>query len=40
MPLSVVGIVLDDWIRYLMYLWLRKYIPWMQERERPRYRIV
>lgn len=39
-PLSVAGIVLDDWIRYLVYLWLHRYIPWMQERERPHYRIV
>ncbi len=39
-PLSAVGIVLDDWIRYLVYIWLHKYIPWMQERERPHYTIL
>lgn len=39
-PLSMIGIVLDDWIRYWLYLLLRGYIPWMQKRERPRYKFV
>lgn len=39
-PLSVVGIVLDDWIRYGIYLWLHKWFPKMQTRERPHYQIV
>lgn len=36
-PLSMVGIILDDWLRYLFYLLLHNYIPWMQKRERPHY---
>lgn len=36
-PLSVVGIILDDWIRYLVYIALHKHFPWMQKRERPKY---
>lgn len=39
-PLSAVGIVLDDWIRYLIYIGLHAKLPWMQERERPHYRII
>lgn len=39
-PLSVAGIVLDDWIRYLIYIWLHEKLPWMQERERPHYKVV
>lgn len=39
-PLSAFGIILDDWIRYFLYMWLHRYIPWMQERERPHYKIV
>lgn len=35
--LSAVGIILDDWIRYWLYLLLCQYIPTMQERERPHY---
>ena len=36
-PLSAVGIILDDWIRYLMYLGLHGWFPEMQRRERPHY---
>ncbi len=36
-PLSVIGIILDDWLRYLFYLILRGYLPHMQKRERPHY---
>lgn len=36
-PLSAVGIILDDWIRYLAYKVLHKYFPWMQKREGPYY---
>ena len=36
-PLSVIGIVLDDWLRYFLYLLLHRYIPRMQKRERPHY---
>lgn len=39
-PLSVVGIVMDDWIRYGMYIWLHRWLPQMQIRERPHYRII
>lgn len=39
-PLSVVGIVLDDWIRYLIYIRLHEKLPWMQKRERPHYKII
>ncbi len=38
-PLSAVGIVLDDWLRYLVYMLMRKYFPWMKKRERPFYKL-
>lgn len=38
-PLSAVAIVLDDWLRYLVYITLRNWMPWMKKRERPHYRI-
>ena len=34
-PLSAVGIILDDWIRYLAYIMLHRHFPCMQKRERP-----
>lgn len=39
-PLSMAGIILDDWIRYLIYIALHKFIPQMQKRERPHYRLL
>lgn len=41
-PLSMVGIVLDDWIRYIVYLYVRKWSPWrpIMKRERPHYKFV
>lgn len=39
-PLCIVGIVLDDWIRYLLYLSLHRYIPCMQVREKPHYKFA
>lgn len=36
-PLSMAGIILDDWLRYLFYLLLHQRIPRMQKRERPHY---
>lgn len=39
-PLSVVGIILDDWIRYLVYLALRDVCPKMQVREKPYYKFL
>lgn len=39
-PLSAVCIVLDDWLRYWFYLKLHKWIPWMQQRKRPQYRLI
>lgn len=36
-PLSAAGIVLNDWIRYLVYLALHKYIPRMHIRKKPHY---
>ena len=35
--LSMIGIVLDDWIRYLLYITLHRYFPNMQKREKPHY---
>jgi len=35
-PLSMAGIILDDWIRYLLYIALHEIIP-MQKREKPHY---
>ena len=37
--LSVIGIIIDDWIRYFVYIALHKYIPNMQERKKPKYHI-
>lgn len=41
-PLSMAGIVLDDWIRYIVYLYVRKWSPWRPiiKRERPHYKFV
>lgn len=39
-PLSMAGIILDDWIRYAAYLMLHKKFPKMQKRERPHYRLI
>lgn len=41
-PLSMAGIVLDDWIRYIIYVNVKKWSPWteIQKRERPHYRFV
>ena len=38
-PLSMAGIVLDDWIRYSRYIFLKKWYPWrpVKVRERPHY---
>ena len=38
-PLSVAGIILDDWLRYIIYIFLRKLAPGMQKRERPHYKL-
>lgn len=37
--LSIVGIILDDWIRYGAYIALHKVFPKMQKREKPQYRL-
>lgn len=41
-PLSMAGIVLDDWIRYIVYVNVKKWSLWpeMQKRERPHYKFV
>lgn len=39
-PLSVAGIVLDDWIRYVAYILLHEVFPKMKKRERPHYRLI
>lgn len=43
-PLSMLGIALDDWIRYWRYLFIQKRYPWKLEyvapRERPHYCLV
>ncbi len=35
--LTVICILMDDWIRYWNYLIFRKWSPWMRKRERPHY---
>ena len=35
--LSAVGIILDDWIRYIAYALLKDIFPEMQKRQKPRY---
>lgn len=41
---SMVGIILDDWIRYLRYLLIQKWEPWrigyIEPRERPHYKFI
>ena len=39
--LSVIGIITDDWIRYGIYLFIRKYLPIvrMKERQKPTYNL-
>lgn len=39
-PLSAAAIVLDDWLRYWLYLALHRWIPWMRPRQRPHYKFV
>ncbi len=41
-PLSAAGIILDDWIRYWIYMLVKKWCPWtpVQSRDRPRYRLI
>lgn len=41
-PLSIAGIVLDDWIRYLIYINVKKWRPWteIRPRERPHYKFA
>ena len=38
--LSMFGIILDDWIRYLLYIVLHRYFPFMEKRERPHYHMM
>lgn len=38
--LSTIGIILDDWIRFLLYAFLHKYLPGMQAREKPHYTLI
>lgn len=38
--LAVTGIILDDWIRYIAYLYLKGRFPRIQIRERPHYRLL
>ena len=39
-PLSMAGIILDDWIRYAAYMMLHEVFPKMQKRERPHYKLL
>lgn len=39
-PLSMIGIILDDWIRYILYFHLHKYIHCMHKREKPHYKLI
>ena len=36
-PLSTIGIITDDWIRYIFYLMFRESFSSMEKRERPHY---
>ncbi len=40
--LSAAGIILDDWIRYWRYMFIKKWCPWtlVQARDRPHYRLI
>lgn len=39
-PLSIAGIILDDWLRYLLYVVLHRAFPKMQKREKPHYTLL
>ena len=41
-PLSAAGIIFDDWIRYLRYMFVKRWCPWkpIQARARPYYRLI
>lgn len=39
-PLSMAGIILDDWIRYAAYIMLHEKFPKIQKRERPHYKLL
>lgn len=40
--LSAAGIVFDDWIRYIVYIQVKKWSPWtaIKKREKPKYKFV
>ena len=40
--LSAVGIVFDDWVRYIIYVNIKKWSPWMEikKREKPHYKFI
>ena len=38
--LSMFGIILDDWIRYILYIALHRFFPKMQKREKPHYHMI
>ncbi len=39
-PLSMIGIILDDWIRFGIYIALHRFFPKMQKREKPHYSLL
>ena len=41
-PLSMAGIVLDVWLRYIIYINVKKWSPWTEiiPRERPHYKFI
>ncbi len=38
-PLSVLGIIIDDWIRYFIYIRFHRIYPNIEERQRPYYKL-
>ena len=38
--LSMFGIILDDWIRYILYIALHRFFPFMKKREKPHYHMM
>ena len=39
-PLVSFGIILDDWIRYWIYVFFKKYFTNIEKREKPHYRFI
>lgn len=38
--LSLIGIIIDDWIRYIFYIIFSEFFPYIKKREKPHYKLL